>query len=356
MASGVSAGYAKSHRTYWAKWKHFCAELGLEPHLPHIGDPVPFLQIFAHRVRSGELAQRGKPVQKRQVEQYLRAVGQNLAGMGARDPRHDAFGKIDFRILRQLRSYTRADPPPQRVKPLPTTVLHDIYNQHIRGTAREQCVADIVWIGFFFLMRPGEHCDAGVHNDSAPFRLCDVTFRRRGATFNTACDSIQQLATADHVALTFTTQKNGVKGEVIGTRRSGHATGCAVRRMLHRVAYLRCRRAPAAIPIASYHDGTEWRVLKSKDVTEAIRDSIRRMGASVGLRPEDTSVCSLRASGAMAMLLGGIDGDVIRILGRWKSDTMLRYLHVLAESITHNHARTMLRGGHYDLLAPSPST
>ena len=56
------------------------------------------------------------------------------------------------------------------------------------------------------------------------------------------------------------------------------------------------------------------------------------------------------------MLLGGIDGDVIRILGRWHSDTMLRYLHVSAELINHNHARSMLRGGHYDLLAPSRST
>ena len=87
-------------------------------------------------------------------------------------------------------------------------------------------------------MRPGEHCDAGANSDSTPFRLCDVTFRRQGAIFDSARNPIHILAKADHVALTFTTQKNGVKGEVIGTRCSGHATGCAVCHLLHRVAYL----------------------------------------------------------------------------------------------------------------------
>ena len=53
------------------------------------------------------------------------------------------------------------------------------------------------------------------------------------------------------------------------------------------------------------------------------------------------------------MLLGGIDGDVIRIIGRWRSDTMLRYLHVSAQSLTHNHARFMLQGSNYDLLDPA---
>ena len=57
----------------------------------------------------------------------------------------------------------------------------------------------------------------------------------------------------------------------------------------------------------------------------------------------------------MAMLLGSINGNVIGILGQWKSDTMLHYLHALAESLTHNHARTMIKGRRYN-LAPALST
>ena len=248
MGSGVSTGYATANRTYWTQWEGFCSRLQLDPHLTHVRDPIPFLQIFAHRVRTGDLAVHGQRVRKRQVEQYLRAVGQGLSGLGARDPRHDAHGKTDFRLSRQLRSYTREDPPPAQVKPLPTPVLHDVFSHHFRGDARSQCLADIVWTGFFFLLRPGKHCNAGADNDSAPFRLCDVTVRRGSQVFNTTTDPLDLLATADHVVLTFTTQKNGVKGEAIGTRRSGHPTGCAVCCMFSRVAYLRCRQAPPDNP------------------------------------------------------------------------------------------------------------
>ena len=122
-----------------------------------------------------------KTCQKRQVEQYLHAVGQVLTSMGACDPRHDTFGKTDFRISRQLRSYTRADPAPQRVKPLPIAVLHNIFAHNVSGTEKEKCIADIIWIGFYLLMQPGEHCDAGANSDSTPFHLCDVTFWRQGA-------------------------------------------------------------------------------------------------------------------------------------------------------------------------------
>ena len=48
----------------------------------------------------------------------------------------------------------------------------------------------------------------------------------------------------------------------------------------------------------------------------------------------------------MATLLGSVDGDVIHIIGQCKLDTTLRYLHVSAKYLTHNHARTMFWGGH----------
>ena len=56
MRSGASAGYASANRTYWTQWEKFCTRNSLDPHLTHVQDPVPFLQIFAHRVRSGDLA------------------------------------------------------------------------------------------------------------------------------------------------------------------------------------------------------------------------------------------------------------------------------------------------------------
>ena len=58
----------------------------------------------------------------------------------------------------------------------------------------------------------------------------------------------------------------------------------------------------------------------------------------------------------MALLLGGVDVNVIKIIGRWRSDEVLRYLHVSARSINHNHAKVMRQHGQYNLLAPTTET
>ena len=208
VESGVSAGYQKSLQSNFRQWERFCAEIGLDPLMQNIADPVPFLQFFAHRVRTGRCATRGKQVQKRAVEHYVRAVGQTIALLGPNDPRRNAIGEIDFRLARQLRSYQRTDPPPRRVKPLPTQVLDKTYATCIRGDATQQCIADMLWIAFFFLMRPGEYCNSGsAADESHPFRLCDVTFRRDDKVFNAFSTPLAELISANHVALTFTTQK-----------------------------------------------------------------------------------------------------------------------------------------------------
>ncbi len=52
------------------------------------------------------------------------------------------------------------------------------------------------------------------------------------------------------------------------------------------------------------------------------------MGPSYGITPHEISIRSLRASGAMSLLCAKVDTDMIRLMGRWRSDEMLRYLHV----------------------------
>ena len=176
MEKGVSAGYQKSLESNWRQWAKFSAEIGIDPLLTDVSDPIPFLQVFAHQVRTGKCAIRGQPLKKRTVEHYIRAVGQTIALLGSNDPRHNSFGDTDFRLLRQLRSYKREDPPASRVKPIPIPILDHVYNTNILGNTCQQCVADMLWIAFYFLLRPGEYCNAGADNDSTPFRLCDVTF------------------------------------------------------------------------------------------------------------------------------------------------------------------------------------
>ena len=73
-------------------------------------------------------------------------------------------------------------------------------------------------------------------------------------------------------------------------------------------------------------------------------------GTHLGFTYKDVSARSLRAAGAMALLCSGVDNDIISFIRRWKSDEMLRYLHVKAEPIMRNFSKLMISHGNYNLL------
>jgi len=52
----------------------------------------------------------------------------------------------------------------------------------------------------------------------------------------------------------------------------------------------------------------------------------------------------------MALLVGGCDTNVIKLLARWHSDSMMRYLHQQALPVFKKLAVTMLQHGSYSFL------
>lgn len=53
-------------------------------------------------------------------------------------------------------------------------------------------------------------------------------------------------------------------------------------------------------------------------------------GNETGVNPKEYTSCSLRAGGAMDLLLGGCDKTVISLIGRWHSNSMMEYLRQAA--------------------------
>jgi hypothetical protein len=78
------------------------------------------------------------------------------------------------------------------------------------------------------------------------------------------------------------------------------------------------------------------------------------MGAAYGINACDISVRSLQSSGAMSLLCAKVDTDLICLLGRWRSDEMLRYLHVQTFPIVAPLAAQMLQHSHYSLMPNHP--
>ncbi|EJK57071.1 hypothetical protein THAOC_22925, partial [Thalassiosira oceanica] len=138
--------------------------------------------------------------------------------MGLRDPRLSPHeDSIDIRIRRMLAGWRKEDPPPQRVKPVPLQVIQNLAfiakhspDESVRATV------DMIILAFFFLLRPGEYTDNSKESESEPFRLEDIQLFVDGRRLDIMTCSHSELMQATFGSLTFTTQKNGVRGEVIG--------------------------------------------------------------------------------------------------------------------------------------------
>jgi hypothetical protein len=89
-------------------------------------------------------------------------------------------------------------------------------------------------------------------------------------------------------SLTFTDQKNGVRGEVIGHARSGDQFLCPVQAIVHRVIYLTSNNAPPNTPLSRVYN-TNLRVT-AKLITQTLRDSIDYLGATnIGFLKKEVS-------------------------------------------------------------------
>jgi hypothetical protein len=312
---------------------------------------MPLLQIFAARYRVGTLAPSHNAVKARTVEGALRAIGQTFASLGYKDPRLQSSGRLDFRLHRQLQAYSKHDPPPCRVKPVPLQLLLQVIQHCHRTTdARQHAISQMIILGFFFLLRPGEYA----HTDNAdahPFRLCDVHILHNNIRIDPMSCPEQHLDNATHVALEFTSQKNGVRGELVGLGRSGHPIMCPVLAASARCRHLRLHRAPLTTPIYTYYTTSNIpHLINTTDLTTQLRTTCQALGHTVGISPQDISIRSLRSSGAMSLLCADVDTDRIRLLGRWKSDEMLRYLHVQALPIVAPLASLMVQHGFFSFI------
>jgi len=250
-----------------------------------------------------------------------------------------------------LNAYSKEDPPPNRVKPVPVQVLRNI--MFIAKNSDDPALvmeADMIAMAFFFLLRPGEY--TATKSESTPFELKDVQLWLGCVRLNLETATDAEILASTFGALTFDKQKNSVRGEVIGHARSGDQDLCPVRCIARRVVHLRRNHAAPNTPLATAFqaDGTTFR-LKPAHITTTLKQAVTFLGSSaLGFLPADVSARSLRAAGANALLCGGVDTDVIRLLGRWRSDEMLKYLHTSAEPLMRDYARQMLTGGAFTLI------
>mmetsp|Transcript_4826 Transcript_4826/g.7451 ORF Transcript_4826/g.7451 Transcript_4826/m.7451 type:complete len:104 (+) Transcript_4826:138-449(+) len=98
----------------------------------------------------------------------------------------------------------------------------------------------MIILAFFFLLRPGEY--TRTPSTTTPFPLQDIQLFLNQTRLDHLNTPSYNLSTATFGTLEFTTQKNGVRGEVVGLGATSHSSFCPAleRRALH----LHSHRAP----------------------------------------------------------------------------------------------------------------
>jgi hypothetical protein len=312
---------------------------------------VPILQVYAIRVRDGRCSRSGKSVNSETVRDDLLQVSKAFTELGLADPRLNDQGIMDPRLTTLLKGMKNRDPASFRVKPMPIQVLHHAQSLVDVQIEAEQFVLDAAYIGFFYMLRPGEYLAA---RNSKPISLRNITFQAKAGSsvaqgMQALTSPIQDIMQAAYSAITFDDQKNRTKGETIAHGRTTHHLACPTEAIKRRVLHLRRHHAGANTPLLSlYHQG-QWRTLKTQQLTQLLKRSAAAM-PSLNYDSRDVTARSLRHGGAMALLLGGTDTDTVKLVGRWRSEAIFRYLHSQALPLIDPLATTMLRHGAFTLM------
>ena len=127
---------------------------------------------------------------------------------------------------------------------------------------------------------------------------------------------------------------------------------CPKEDLRRRARHLRQKDAPVNTPLDQFKSPRgHWLNVTPPKITAHLKATVKLFaGTHLGFTHHDVSARSLRTAGAMALLCSGVDHDIINLIGRWRSDGMMRYLHVQAQPIMSNFSKLIISHGNYNLL------
>ncbi len=299
---------------------------------------IALLSAFARYIREGH-AGRGHQVRSGSVQDALCAIGKILELDGRPNPIYQigAYQRYWEPIHAQINSYKRDDPRSQPQLAVPVTITEHILAQHWQLTQQvghcpnREAKADLTNIAFYYLLRGGEYTKPRNHKtQTVPFAPKDVTFRNSRGRRIPNTPPLALLNTATEATIWMPNQKNGVKGQCITQQCTGTLYS-PIKSLARRVHHIMSHTANESVPIYNYCKPgyRTWSHITANNINTTLKQAAGDIGlySQFGYDPSDISSHSLRAGGAMAMHLNGVDATTIQKMGRWKSRTFLMYIH-----------------------------
>jgi hypothetical protein len=195
--------------------------------------------------------------------------------------------------------------------------------------------------------------------NTVPYEIHHINLTIGGKTYSALAAPLHDstsIASIEAATLQLDDQKNGTKGEVIDHAATTDPIFCPAK-ALGRIAQChqqyhtanpgnRIQPGKGKIYKHQEPDGT-WHKTANRHVTDALQDTATLVEKTTGIPPKLISARSMRPGGATALLCAGVHGDAIKLVGRWKSDSMLLYLRAQVLIVGEQFAQRMLDNGRY---------
>jgi hypothetical protein len=142
------------------------------------------LMAFAARVPSRAFGN-GKQIGCQSVATALRHVSQTFVLAKYGDPRRYIYSlELSLAFTRLCHSYRNEDPAPKPQLALPVSVIEDVMkNEGAAPAPKDQVLADLVVLAFFFLLRVGEYMPPGNR------QTCTTQIRHKDLQFWSKCSN-----------------------------------------------------------------------------------------------------------------------------------------------------------------------
>ena len=356
--AAIVATTQRSREKTQSIWKTLCQSLGADATLTGV-DPrfhVRYLELFGIRYRKGDISKSHLPVRAHTVEVALSDVGALFTSLDLPDPRMQPGTSTYTPALKKwLIAIHKQDPASSRVYPCNITILKAAFRLP-KPSPGQLHARHLNLIGYFYLNRPGEVLKSpnSETSRSSPFRLCDVEFlsptgRLYRIDHSPAVRNDVQTRKNRHSSLVYTDQKNGIKGEKITHVPTGDDRYCPVRALEHVVLHLLEHNAPLDTPLYTYYTyNKKTKQYKQSAITPYMSTKLLKACAAnvfdiTGIPPEKISSRSLCPGGATALLCAGNEPTNVALIGRWRSEAMLRYLRTQASPAVRKFALQMLQ-------------
>ena len=211
------------------------------------------------------------------------------------------------------------------------------------ATEVQRATAQLAIGGFFFACRSCEYLKVSKAEDKKTdiLRLRCIRFLREGKVIPHDDPNLER---AGCVSLTFESQKKDEKFQTVTLLATGDILLCPVRTWAAIVKRIRSYQGTNDnSPVSTVLKNGKLEHITSDQMINALEDAIEAVGREkINIEKGEIGTHSIRSGAAMAMYLGELPVETIKMIGRWSSDAFLRYIRPQVEQFCQNVSKKMI--------------